>query len=131
MALVEKIFLSLGCILTATSVMGGAFASHALKSMLTVESFSIWETALRYQMYHAFALILIGLLLEKPNIPTKGLLIAGYIIFVGIILFSGSLYLLSLSQIRLLGIITPLGGLALIVGWLTLTVTISLARTAK
>jgi hypothetical protein len=82
-------------------------------------------------MYHAFALILIGLLLEKPNIPTKGLLIAGYIIFVGIILFSGSLYLLSLSQIRLLGIITPLGGLALIVGWLTLTVTISLARTAK
>jgi len=128
---VEKVFLNLGCLLAATAIMGGAFGSHALKARLTLEYLGIWETALRYQMYHALALIVIGLLSEKPNIPTMGLMTAGYTIFLGTILFSGSLYILSLSQIKILGIITPIGGLALIIGWLTLAVTISLARTSK
>jgi uncharacterized membrane protein YgdD (TMEM256/DUF423 family) len=124
---VEKIFLGLGTLLAGLAVVGGAFASH---SGLAPGSLHIFETGIRFQMYHSFALILIGLLLGKPEIPQKGILIAGYTFLGGVILFSGSLYALSLGGISTLGIITPLGGLTLIIAWFTLSITIWLS-TAK
>jgi len=124
---VEKIFLSLGSALAALAIAGGAFGAHALKKHLPPESLSIFETGIRFQMYHAIALILVGLLLEKPEIPVKGLLIAGYTFLGGVLVFSGSLYALSLSGMKILGAITPLGGLALIIGWLSLSITIWLS----
>ncbi len=114
----------MGSVLAALAVAGGAFASHALKKELSQEALEIFETGARYQMYHAIALMIVGLLLQKSEIPVKVLLIAGYTFLVGVILFSGSLYALSLSGNEMLGAITPLGGIALIIGWLSLSLTV-------
>jgi len=124
----EKIFLSLGSTLAALAIAGGAFGAHALKGKLSVASLDIFETGIRFQMYHSLALVVVGLLLGKPEVNPAGLLIAGYTFLGGVILFSGSLYALSLSGIKVLGVITPIGGLALIVAWLTLSITISLSK---
>lgn len=78
-------------------------------------------------MYHAIALMIVGLLLQNSHLPVKGLLIAGYTFLGGVMVFSGSLYALSLSGINFLGAITPLGGLALIIGWLSLSLTVWLS----
>ena len=94
----------------------GAFASHALKDRLSEQALAIWETGTKYQMYHALALIAIALLIAR--FPSSRLfVVAGYAFISGILIFSGSLYALSLSGIKWLGAITPLGGVALIVGW--------------
>ena len=99
----------------------GAFASHALKDRLSERALAIWETGTKYQMYHALALIAIALLIAR--FPSSRLfVVAGYAFISGILIFSGSLYALSLSGIKWLGAITPLGGVALIVGWACLAV---------
>lgn len=117
-----KIFLILGSIFGALSVAFGAFASHALQNKLTPKALTIWETGTKYQMYHALALILVALLLSRLETPSLALNIAGCGFITGIALFSGSLYILSLSGIKWLGAITPLGGVAFLVGWSCLVV---------
>lgn len=114
-----RIFLAIASTLGGISVVFGAFASHALKDRLSAGSLAIWETGTKYQMYHALALMLVALLLS--NFPRSMLLVvAGYAFIAGIFIFSGSLYVLSLTGIKWLGAITPVGGMGLIIGWLCL-----------
>ena len=112
-----KLFLSIAAILAGLSVAGGAFASHALKEKLSDRALEIFETGSKYQMYHALALLAIGLLLSRSEVAPTLLNTAGFAFIAGIVLFSGSLYALSLSGIKWLGAITPLGGVAFLVGW--------------
>ncbi|NJR66279.1 MAG: DUF423 domain-containing protein [Leptolyngbyaceae cyanobacterium CRU_2_3] len=112
-----RVLLFIAAILGGTSVAAGAFASHALKEKLPERSLEIFETAARYQMYHALALLLVVLLLSRAEAAASLLTATGIAFIVGVILFSGSLYALSLSGIKILGAVTPLGGLAFLVGW--------------
>jgi len=115
-----KIFLAIASIFGGLSVGTGAFASHALKDKLSERALEIFETAARYQMYHALALLLVALLINQTESSQPSLVIAGWAFIIGIVIFSGSLYALSLTDIKVLGAITPLGGLAFIIGWGTL-----------
>ena len=112
-----RLFLSIAAILAGLSVAGGAFASHALKERLSERALEIFETGSKYQMYHALALLAIGLLLSRSEVASTLLNTAGFAFIAGVVLFSGSLYALSLSGIKWLGAITPLGGVAFLVGW--------------
>ena len=115
-----KMFLAIASIFGGLSVGAGAFASHALKYKLSERALEIFETAARYQMYHALALLLVALLINQTESSQPSLVIAGWAFIIGIVVFSGSLYALSLTDIKVLGAITPLGGLAFIIGWGTL-----------
>ena len=112
-----KIFLAIASIFGGLSVGTGAFASHALKDKLSERALEIFETAARYQMYHALALLLVALLINQTESSQPSLVIAGWAFIIGIFVFSGSLYALSLTNIKVLGAITPLGGLTFIIGW--------------
>ena len=118
----SRIFLAIAAAFGGTSVILGAFASHALKDRLSERALEIWETGTKYQMYHALALILIALLLERLSNSPTFLVVAGYAFIAGVFLFSGSLYALSLSGIKILGAVTPLGGVAFITGWICLAI---------
>jgi uncharacterized membrane protein YgdD (TMEM256/DUF423 family) len=112
-----RIFLATAAILAGLAVAAGAFASHALKEQLTERALAIFETGAKYQMYHSLALLFVALLLSRAE-TSQGLLSASGIAFMtGIALFSGSLYALSLTGIHWLGVITPLGGAAFLLGW--------------
>lgn len=115
-----RIFISLAAILGGLSVAAGAFATHALRARLSDRAIEIFETAARYQMYHAIALLIVALLLSRSEFAQPALVATGWAFIVGIIIFSGSLYALSLTDIKTLGAITPLGGAAFIIGWLCL-----------
>jgi uncharacterized membrane protein YgdD (TMEM256/DUF423 family) len=112
-----QIFLSLAAILGGLSVAAGAFASHALREKISERSLEIFETGARYQMYHALALLVVALLLSRIESPPPTLLASGWLFIIGIAIFSGSLYALSLSGVKSLGAITPLGGAAFLAGW--------------
>ncbi|NEO01798.1 MAG: DUF423 domain-containing protein [Moorea sp. SIO3I7] len=112
-----RIFLAIASILGGLSVAAGAFASHALKEKLTERALEIFQTGARYQMYHALALMLVALLLSRAEVAQTPLTLAGSAFITGIAIFSGSLYALSLTGIKWLGAIAPLGGAALILGW--------------
>ncbi len=113
-----RIFLAVAAIFGGLSVAAGAFASHALKDHLNERSLAIFETGARYQMYHSLALLLVALLLARAELPAPPALAASGIAFIsGVVIFSGSLYALSLSGIKWLGAITPLGGAAFLIGW--------------
>ncbi|MBI2282493.1 MAG: DUF423 domain-containing protein [Bacteroidetes bacterium] len=116
----HKSFLVTAAILGAASVAIGAFGAHGLKSILNAEALTTYETAVRYQFYHVFALALTGVLYQ--SFPNKKMIRAGYFFIAGIVLFSGSLYLLTLAgpAYRWLGAITPFGGVCFITGWLHL-----------
>jgi uncharacterized membrane protein YgdD (TMEM256/DUF423 family) len=117
-----QIFLSVAAILGGLSVAAGAFASHALKEKISERALEIFETGARYQMYHALALFLVALLIARIDSPPATLIATGWLFIIGIGVFSGSLYALSLTDIKLLGAITPLGGVAFIAGWAALAV---------
>lgn len=109
-----------GALNGALAVMAGAFGAHGLKARLSPELLATWQTGAEYHMYHALALLAVGALAAaQPQAPLNGPAIA---MLVGILLFSGSLYALALTGIRPLGAITPVGGVAFIVGWLWLAV---------
>jgi uncharacterized membrane protein YgdD (TMEM256/DUF423 family) len=126
----NKSFLSIAALLGALSVILGAFAAHSLKRMTTDETvISTFETGVRYQFYHVFALLMVALLSEKFSNKWMGW--AGNCFIAGIILFSGSLYLLTALKIaatanaRFVGVITPVGGLFFIAGWIFLWLGVS------
>ncbi|WP_172371269.1 DUF423 domain-containing protein [Sporosarcina jiandibaonis] len=116
-------FIIAGAVNAAIAVMLGAFGAHALKEKLSEHYLAIWETAVQYQMFHALGLIAIGILMSSSLIgPITQLTWAGWLLLAGIIIFSGSLYVLSLSGIGVLGAITPIGGVAFIIGWIMLII---------
>ena len=112
-----QIFLSVAAVLGGLSVAAGAFASHALREKISERSLEIFETGARYQMYHALALLLVALLISRTQSPQPTLIASGWLFIIGIAIFSGSLYALSLTGIKSLGAIAPLGGVAFIAGW--------------
>ncbi len=114
----QRIFFSLGAGFALLSVATGAFAAHALKTRLSAEMLAIFEIGARYQMYHALGLIAVAWAFSQWN--SQLVLAAGWLFVSGIAIFSGSLYALSLTGIRQLGAITPIGGLAFIIGWFLL-----------
>lgn len=120
----HKGFLKTGFLLAAFSVAMGAFAAHGLKDLVSQNAINTFETAVRYQFYHVFALLLTAMLYR--DFKSTSIRIAGWLFITGIILFSGSLYLLAIIQgmvqpgYRWVGAITPIGGVAFIAGWLFL-----------
>ena len=111
----DRVFFALGAIAAFIGVALGAFAAHGLKSRLDAGMLAIFETGVRYQMYHALALLAVAWACTKwPGAWTTA---SGWLFVAGIVVFSGSLYLLALSGVRWLGAITPLGGLAFLAGW--------------
>jgi uncharacterized membrane protein YgdD (TMEM256/DUF423 family) len=111
-----QLFLLLGFLSAALGVAAGAFGAHGLKAILTPDMLAVYETAVRYQMYHAFGLIAVGVLLWIAQRPLLD--VAGWCFVAGTVFFSGSLYGLVLLGVRWLGAVTPLGGIAFIFGWL-------------
>jgi uncharacterized membrane protein YgdD (TMEM256/DUF423 family) len=111
-------FIVLGALLAAAAVAAGAFGAHALAARLTPERLATWETAARYHMYHALALVLVGALAGRLHAGLATT--AGWLFVAGIAIFGGTVYALALGAPRWLGAVTPIGGVAFIVGWLVL-----------
>ena len=107
--------LALAGALIALATVLGAFGAHALKAHLSQDKLAVYETAVRYHFFHALGLLAIGVLMR--SVDGELLRWSALLVLVGIILFSGSLYLLTFGAPRFLGVVTPIGGLALIVGW--------------
>lgn len=117
-----KLIMLIAGISGGLSVILGAFAAHGLKKKISAEMLSVFKTGVDYQFYHSFALAMVGLSLVAQGIEQSTYLTWSFICFgIGIILFSGSLYLLALTQKKIFGPITPLGGLFFIFGWLFFT----------
>ena len=110
-------WIALGAVNAALAVAAGAFAAHGLRDRLDARSLEVFETASRYHMYHALAIIAAGVLASSA---LRGAQIAAWIFQAGIVLFSGSLYALALTGVKGLGAVTPLGGVAFLAGWLWL-----------
>jgi uncharacterized membrane protein YgdD (TMEM256/DUF423 family) len=116
----DKTFLLIGAVAAFLAVAFGAFGAHALRARLSPEMLAVFETGARYQMYHSLAIVLVALILGRMD----GWLVrmAGWMFTAGIVLFSGSLYALALTGVTTLGAVTPVGGLAFLLGWALLAV---------
>ena len=114
----RKTWLVVGAASGFISVAAGAFGAHALRTQLPQDLMEIFETAVRYQMYHVPALLAVGVIALRT--PSRAADVAGMAFTVGTVLFSGSLYALALTGQRWLGAVTPFGGLSLLVGWVAL-----------
>lgn len=110
-----KIFVLLGSIFALIGVAAGAFGAHAMADRVDQRMMEIWETAVQYQMYHALALFAAAWLHQQTEAVSA--LVAGWSFTAGILVFSGSLYLMVFTGARALGAITPVGGVAMLVGW--------------
>jgi uncharacterized membrane protein YgdD (TMEM256/DUF423 family) len=116
-----KLFIALGALLCAAAVAAGAFGAHALKARLTPDLLAVYRTAVEYHFYHALGLMLVGCVVARMADATLAAM-SGWVMLAGIVLFSGSLYLLATTGTRWLGAVTPLGGLAFIIAWVLLAV---------
>ena len=118
----SRLFILLGSINCFLAVALGAFGAHGLKTLLTAQALQTWNTAVDYHFFHGLGLLLIAIIQrDYPKVA-----ISGWVMLVGIIIFSGSLYALSLTGFKALGMITPLGGLCFLAAWLLLAVKVSL-----
>jgi uncharacterized membrane protein YgdD (TMEM256/DUF423 family) len=117
----DNTFMLIGALAGFVGVAAGAFGAHGLRSRLSPEMLAVFETAVRYQMYHVFALLVTAAVIGRLG-DARLLSIAGWSFVAGILLFSGSLYALALTGVTKLGMITPLGGLAFLAGWALLLV---------
>ena len=114
----SSIWWVVGATAGALGVILGAFGAHALKSRVGVDMLAVFETGVRYQMYHALALLAVGVVAQRgPGTWTQA---AGWLFVAGIVIFSGSLYVMTFTGARWLGAITPFGGVAFILGWIAL-----------
>lgn len=118
----DRLFLAFAAFLGGTAVAAGAFATHALRGQLSPRLLEVFETGVRYQMYHALALALVALALTTSLGQPNWLAAGGWALIAGTVIFSGSLYALSLSEVGILGAVAPLGGLALMVGWICVAI---------
>lgn len=126
----QKRTLTIGAALAALSVALGAFGAHALKpTLMANQSLETYELAVRYQFYHAFALLIVGLLMEK--LESKILMSSGSCMLMGVVLFSGSLYALAFKTGKAIAFVTPIGGLFLLAGWVLLLISVAKLRTKK
>jgi len=114
-------WLMIGSVMSFLAVIAGTFAAHGLDQRLSPQMLEVFETGVRYHMYHALA-ILIAAVIHSPNTTRLPAVAAGFFL-AGIVLFSGSLYLLAVTQARWLGMIAPIGGTAFLMGWATLVMT--------
>jgi uncharacterized membrane protein YgdD (TMEM256/DUF423 family) len=114
----DRTFFALGAVLAGLAVAAGAFGAHGLHGRLEPDMLAVFETGARYQTYHALALLAVAW--ATVRWPDGHATLAGWLFVAGIVVFSGSLYLLSLSGVRWLGAITPLGGLCFLAGWAVL-----------
>jgi len=114
--------LLLGAIFMALAVLLGAFGAHALKNSLSPEMLAVYKTGVEYQFYHALGLLLIGV--TGFHIDSKWLRRSGLLLTLGILLFPGSLYVLALTGIKVIGAITPIGGVSFVVGWICLAIAV-------
>jgi uncharacterized membrane protein YgdD (TMEM256/DUF423 family) len=112
----DRTFLLIGSVLGFLGVAIGAFGAHGLRSRLTAEMLAVFETGVRYQMYHVFALLSVAAAIGHFG-QARLLVIAGWAFIAGIVIFSGSLYALALSGAGVLGAMTPIGGLGFLIGW--------------
>ena len=110
-----RLFFAFGSGFALIAVITGAFAAHTLKSKLSPDMFQVFEVAVRYQMYHALGLIAVAWAASQWS--SQLIAASGWLFVAGIVIFSGSLYILSLTGVRWLGAITPIGGVAFIIGW--------------
>ena len=111
----SRLFFAFGSGFALIAVITGAFAAHTLKSKLSPDMFEVFEVAVRYQMYHALGLIAVAWAASQWS--SQLITASGWLFVAGIVIFSGSLYILSLTGVRWLGAITPIGGVAFIIGW--------------
>lgn len=118
-----KLFLILGTVNASVVVVMGAFGAHSLKTKISGDMLSVFQTAAQYHFYHSLGLMIIGILAIFFK-SEKYLRIAGWMMFTGIILFSGSLYVLSITSTRWVGIITPFGGIAFIISWVFVAISV-------
>lgn len=116
----SRTILTLAAALGALAVIVGAFGAHALRARLEPDLLAIWRTGVEYHFYHVFALLAVGLIAAQH--PSTLLSVAAGLFIAGIVVFSGSLYALALSGMRVLGAVTPFGGVAMIAGWICLAV---------
>ena len=114
------VWMRLGVLICGVGIMLGAFGAHGLKTRVSPDDLVIFETGVRYQMYHGLGLILLGLI--GFNVPESILHLPAILLIAGIFIFSGSLYLLVLTDMRWLGAITPIGGLSFVIGWALLAI---------
>ena len=117
-----RLVIILGTLLAGSAVLFGAFGSHGLKTRISMEDLNIFETAVRYQMYHALGILILGVM--GYLLPHETLVIPAWFLIAGVIIFSGSLYLMIFTQERWLGAITPIGGFCLVIGWILFTINI-------
>ncbi|MGG3476307.1 DUF423 domain-containing protein [Peribacillus frigoritolerans] len=115
-----KLFIILGALNGFIAVALGAFGAHGLEGKIPDKYLETWQTAVQYQMFHAVGLLVIGLLAGKIASPLINW--SGWLMLIGIILFSGSLFVLSVTQIKVLGAITPLGGISFLVAWVLMII---------
>lgn len=119
-----KLFLILGGINAALVVMLGAFGAHGLKAKLTADMLAVYQTGVHYHLFHALGLLAIGIVATQIA-DSVWLKWSGWLMLIGIILFSGSLYVLSVSGLRWLGMVTPFGGVAFIAAWIVFVIAIA------
>lgn len=119
LSLIQQWFVFCGALLGFVGLAAGAFGAHILQQRLAPESLTIFEVGVRYQMYHALAILLTVLLMSV--IPGYWPMMAGYFFISGTIIFSGSLYILVFSGVKAWGAVTPIGGVLLLLGWISLT----------
>ena len=122
----DRLFLMIGALSGATGVAAGAFGAHALRDKLEPRMLEVFETGARYQMYHALALLAIGLLANRW--PSTLITSAGWLMVAGTLFFSGSLYAMAFTGVRALGAVTPIGGACFIAGWVCVAVAASKIR---
>ena len=114
-------FVIVGAVFALFSIALGAFGAHALKSRVSKEMLGVYEKGVRYEMYHSLALIFVGILL-RVGVNSQTIYVAGWLFAIGIVCFSGSLYFLSISGKKSIGVITPLGGLCFLAGWVLIVI---------
>ena len=117
----DRTFLLIGAVLGFLGVTFGAFGAHALRGRLSPEMLAVFETGVRYQMYHTFAVLIVAAAIGRIG-DASLLVLAGWFFFAGILLFSGSLYALALTGVGIWGAVTPVGGLLFLIGWACLVV---------
>jgi uncharacterized membrane protein YgdD (TMEM256/DUF423 family) len=116
----DRVFFALGAVLAALGVAAGAFGAHGLRDRLSPDLLAIFETGARYHVYHALGLLAAGWAYSRW--PGALVTTSGWLFVAGVVIFSGSLYLLSMTGTRWLGAITPIGGVAFLAGWICLAV---------
>ena len=116
----DRTFLLIGTLAGFLAVTLGAFGAHALRERMSSEMLAVFETGVRYQMYHALALLLVSAMM--PRMGGWLVVSGGWLFTAGIVLFSGSLYVLALTGVTVFGAITPIGGLAFLAGWACLAI---------